>query len=230
MASPLVKIWQRVLVHWPLKLTLLSAATVLMLGPYMLLQRFRVFEPRTLPLTSIDEWAGFSAAWAWMYILQYVQVPLLPMFASSREQLWRYIVGFAAVCVAAFVVFFFWPIEGPRPAIEQREAANWLYQLLVSIDRPGNALPSLHVALSTYSMCFAHRLFGETSHRLARMRWLAFGWLIVALITWSTVATKQHYLFDGIAGFGIAVVAHHLVWRMPWFAGFAGEATPRQSA
>lgn len=207
----------RLLSEWRLKITLLTVATVLLLGPYMLLQRYRMFEPRSLGLTAIDEWAGFTAAWVWVYILQYIQVPLAPLLATTRDQLRKFLIGFAIVAAAAFVVFFVFPVEGPRPSAAQRETANWLYQLLIAIDRPGNALPSLHVALATYSMCFAHRLhFESTSHRRRRC-WLALGWISVALISWSTLATKQHYLVDGLTGFALAVIAHHLVWRTRLF-------------
>lgn len=207
----------RLLSAWRLKVALLAAAAALLLGPYMLLQRFRMFETRTLSLSAIDEWAGFSPAWVWVYVLQYLQVPAAPALATTRVDLRRYLIGYIIVALASFIVFFVFPVEGPRPSDEQREGANWLYQLLVAIDRPGNALPSQHVALATYSMCFAHRLTVESTSLAMRRFWLAVGWVIVALISWSTLATKQHYFVDAVTGFALGVVAHHLVWRLPLF-------------
>ena len=127
---------ERLLRHWRWKVTMLAGSMVLLLGVYLLLQRIRLFDPRTLPLTRVDQWADFSPAWIWVYVLQYVQVPIAPLLATSRDEIRRFLVGFIGVAMVSFIVFLLYPVEGPWPSPGQRDAANWIYHLLITIDRP----------------------------------------------------------------------------------------------
>jgi membrane-associated phospholipid phosphatase len=65
------------------------------------------------------------------------------------------------------------------------------------VDAPGNALPSLHVATALFTALWIQRLLREIGAP-ADLRHL--NWLWLALIVYSTLATKQHLALDVLAG------------------------------
>ena len=195
---------ERLRSHWPLKLWLGLLLGTFFCAGYFTLQRVTIREPRTFELTAVDRWTGFSPAWVWAYQSWYLLLPLA-WFAETREQLHRYALGFVLTTVVGFAFFLFWPVKGPRP---DQVRLDGMYALLVSYDTPLNTFPSLHVALSTYSVCF----FAAVTGKAARS-WVVVLAAWVLLVCYSTLATKQHYFVDLPAGVLLAVVAHTIAWR-----------------
>ena len=124
--------------------------------PYFGLQRVHLFPLRSVPATPLDALVAFDPAWVWAYASLALLVPLGPLLATRREELVRYAIGLAWLCAACFVVFLFFPVEGPRPATLPDDP---LYRFVVSQDRPSNSLPSLHAGLTLYSFLFCWRVF-----------------------------------------------------------------------
>lgn len=257
----------RFLTLWPtkLKLTLLIAPATLL--PYLALQRFSLFEPRTLELTWLDRAAGFAPGWVWVYVSYYPALVVGPWLATTAAHVRRFVVGWFLVAGVAWLCFLVYPVDGPRPPADAE--ANWLYRWLVEVDMPGNALPSLHLAFMTFAILFAdhvmrsprralrppnhalrsprHRArstqsrareeagrsspadraasdadarvdaIEETPAATSRVHRLAvhlIGWPWLALVGWSTMATKQHYFVDVVAGVALGVGGHALVGWM----------------
>jgi membrane-associated phospholipid phosphatase len=178
--------------------------------PYFTLQRVELFPRRTVPVLALDRAIPFEPAWLWAYLSLGLLVPLAPLLATRTDELARYARGLALLCLACFAAFLLVPVEGPRPAVPPDHGA---YQMLVAVDRPANSFPSLHAGLAVYSLVFALRVLRDGVATGTRRALAAAGCLWVALILYSTLATRQHWAVDLPAGMALAFAAHALTWR-----------------
>ena len=202
--------WARLRLELGPKVGVLLGLTVGICVPYFLLQRGTLFPLRTLPRTGLDAWIGFDPVWVWVYATIAVLVPLLPLQATSREELVRYAKGLALLCAACFAIFLLFPVEGPRPLAPPDQAS---YRALISVDSPTNSMPSLHAALTLYSFLFGHRVLrnvlgsaGRAAYALGAVAW-------TGAILYSTLALKQHWALDLPPGLALAWLAHRWAWR-----------------
>jgi membrane-associated phospholipid phosphatase len=195
----------RLLAAWQIKVGLTLAVTVLFCVPYIFLAHHAFFPVRTLPLTSLDRWAGFDLRWVWVYQSVYFFTGALPWLCRTREQLRTYLHGFLVLVVPCFLIYLLFPVAAPRPVVSE---APWMYRLLLSYDGPYNAMPSLHAGFMYLNIALVFRV-------VERVRpWAAagmIGWAL--LILWSTLATKQHYALDLLAGIVLAMLADWVAWR-----------------
>ncbi len=188
-----------------LKAALLVALTTLFCVPYVYLAHYAMFPVHDLPLTPLDHWAGFDTRWVWVYQSIYLITATLPWLASSRAQLMRYIHGFTILVIVCFAIYIFFPVRVPRPGVDSPTGMYWV---LLLYDGPYNAFPSLHAGFLYYTLAFARRVYGRPS------RGIAAGLIIwSALILWSTLATKEHYFIDLVAGIALAMVCDLAAWR-----------------
>ena len=96
---------------------------------------------------------------------------------------------------------------------------------ITTVDGPLNAFPSLHVGTLVYSLYWVMRLFGRTIRPL-----VAIGLLVWALlILFATLATKQHYAVDLLAGGLMGWAADGFAWRKAAFGDIASRTTRRKS-
>lgn len=200
----------RMLRNLPAKIGVWLGLAVGICVPYFSLQRLRLFPVREVPVTFVDRAIGLEPAFLWPYLSIALLVPLAPLLARSRTELSRYAWGLALLCVPCFVLFALLPVEGPRPDLPPDHP---LYRWLVSVDRPTNSLPSLHAGLTVYSLLYAERVLrGDLGGTRQRLLWVAGGaW--GALILFSTLATRQHWLVDLPPAVLLAWVAHRTAWR-----------------
>jgi membrane-associated phospholipid phosphatase len=114
--------------------------------------------------------------------------------------------GFAAVSLISFAAFILVPIENPKPHVPDPRGMYWL---LMQYDAPYTSLPSLHAGLLVYTLAFGRRILGDA---MPRGLWSAL--LVWAgLILYATVATKEHYAIDIVAGVALALVVDWWTWR-----------------
>jgi membrane-associated phospholipid phosphatase len=74
--------------------------------------------------------------------------------------------------------------------------------LLRKLDMTGNACPSLHVAAALFTALCLQSLL----RRIGCPAWLlALSWLWCVLIVYSTMAIKQHVMWDVVAGVLLAL-------------------------
>ena len=189
----------RILTLAPAKLLLGLGLTAGFLVGYARVQRWPAHEPLPPLLTPVDGWIPFQPAWIAVYLTLY-PVMAVAWLATTREQLVRYALGFTGISLVAFACFHLWPIRAPRPdALPE----TWIFELLAWLDEPYNTPPSLHVAFAV----FHARLLERLARPRAAVR--AGLWAWVVLVSYATLATKQHALVDVPAGAGL---------------GFAGDA------
>jgi hypothetical protein len=192
---------------WRFKLALYLVLSVAFSAVYFSLQRFPLFPPQTLPLSSLDRAIGFDPEAIYVYQSVYLLVPLFPFLAQTRGQLTQYTLGFVWLCGISFLIFAFLPIAGPRPDEPTHVA---MFRLMTSYDGKTNAIPSLHVGLAAYSVLFGHQL-SQSVPGLRPMVWVGAAWAL--LIAYAALATKQHYAVDVPPGVVLAWLAHRIASR-----------------
>ncbi len=215
--------WQRFRVLWPAKLRLTAIVTVLFWGCYLFLSRHALFPIHPLPMMWLDKWAGFQPhPWAWVYESIFLLTSVIPWLMVSREELRRYVTGFALLSGVCFVVFALFPVASPRPANLE---ANAFLIFITRVDGPLNAFPSLHAGCLVYTLALASRLFGRGRSSIVAALLLVWA----GLILFSTLATKQHYALDLLAGGLIGWAADRFAWRNSGCGDMASASTPRKS-
>ena len=197
----------RIATCWRLKLALSAALATFFCVPYFLIGNYPIVPVHTLPLSAIDRAIGFDPAfWVWIYQSEYLLINVTPWLSVDRAALLRYARGFLILCVVSFVCFAIYPIRAPKPQVDE---ATGMYWLLQQYDVPLNSLPSLHAALVVYTLRFAQKGLRPLYSRGTA----PFIWAWAGLILYATLATKEHYLVDIIAGALLALLVDAWVWR-----------------
>jgi membrane-associated phospholipid phosphatase len=208
----------RVRAQWRFKAALAVAIGALFTAAYLLIGHFPVAPVRHLPLTWLDRAIGFHPyAWVWIYQSVYVPINLIPWLADRRDDLRRYVAGFLLLTLVSFAVFVAWPIRAPKPPVENPRGMYWLLQ---QYDAPYNSLPSLHAALLVYTLAFGRRIVGDETPR--RLKLICVAW--AGLILYGTLATKEHYAVDIVAGVAFGLVADRWAWRAARRGGLLQDA------
>jgi membrane-associated phospholipid phosphatase len=83
--------------------------------------------------------------------------------------------------------------------------------LLRSLDLAGNACPSLHVATAIFTAMAMHHLLRDLKAPPLLRR---VSWVWCALIVYSTMAIKQHVLWDVLAGLALGLFFGWLYARL----------------
>lgn len=205
-----MRLRERLRAQLPAKIAVWLGLAVGICVPYFTLQRLELFPRREVPVLALDGAIRFEPSWLWAYLSLGLLVPLAPLLATRTDELARYARGLALLCLACFAAFLLVPVEGPRPVVPPDHGA---YRMLVAVDRPANSFPSLHAGLAVYSLLFAWRALRDDLSPAARRALAAAGGIWVALILYSTLATRQHWAVDLPAGMAVAVGAHTLAWR-----------------
>lgn len=143
-----------------------------------------------------------------MYASLWVYTSLVPAFQPSFSRLAVYGVGIGSVCAIGLLFFFFLPTAVPFAS------ADWFNDpalvVLRELDMTGNACPSLHVASAIFTAICLDR-------QLSSMRcphWLKISsWVWCVFIVYSTLAIKQHVMWDALAGLLLGLVCAWLYGR-----------------
>jgi membrane-associated phospholipid phosphatase len=199
--------WQRVGVLWPAKLRLTVFLSVWFWSVYLFLSRHAALPIHRLPTTPLDDWAGFRPyPWVWIYESNFLITGIIPWLMISLSELRRYAVGFLLLSGLSFLIFIIFPVASPRPA---NLDTNSTLMFITRLDGPLNAFPSLHAGCLVYTLALARRIFGR------HLNPVAFGCLLVwaSLILFATLATKQHYAIDLLAGGLVGMGADWIAWR-----------------
>lgn len=192
---------------WQLKLGATMVLSVIFWTGYLYLSRNAFFTLHELPMTWLDIWAGYRPQpWAWIYESVFLLTGIIPWLTVTREQLRRYLTGFALLSLASFAIFVLFPVASPRPTGVQ---STPFLIFITHVDGPLNAFPSLHAGCLVYNLALVKRLFKGAIHPLVTSGL----WIWAILILFGTLSTKQHYALDLLAGGILGWTADWLVWR-----------------
>ncbi len=187
-----------------MKIALALGCSAAFCVPYFSLQRLRPIEGRVLPFFWLDHVLSISSPWVVVYQSAYLPIFGVPFLLTTRAEIAAWLRGFFVICLPAFITFYIEPVLAPAP---RALSDNFLLSFVQLYDGQINCFPSLHAALSTYAAALGLQL--NRQHRNSNtVRALLKGGLIIATaaILLSTVATKQHYAVDLIAGVLLGLV------------------------
>lgn len=164
----------------------------------------RLLKGGVIPRITLDAHIPLWPIWTipYLLLLPYWLVMLVLMTMKMDEQRFRRIILAALISqyisVAIFILF---PTYIERPILDPADSSQALVAYLYSMDHVNNALPSMHMSLTTL---IALGCWGW----LPKLRWF---WAATIPITIaSTLFTKQHYVLDLVAGIVLASAAYLL--------------------
>jgi membrane-associated phospholipid phosphatase len=214
-------VWRRVQALAGEKLLLTATIGVLFWLGYSVLARQAWFPLRVPPRTWLDEAVPFHPElWAWIYLSQFGVSAVLPWLINTRELLRRHVTAVVLMTMLSFAVFLFFPVASPR--VPDGSAAM---RLIHTYDGGLNAFPSLHAAFAVVLTRLAWRVFGDRLHWTARLATVVWA----GAVLYSTLATRQHYAADVIAGAALGAFADGLAWRRR-AAGISAATTMSRSS
>jgi membrane-associated phospholipid phosphatase len=172
---------------------------------YIWTGRVHLGRPATLPMFAIDRLIPFIGWTVWIYHTQFFFLLLSVRALKTAAIISRAFYSMALASAFSFIAFFFYPTTIARPPVETGGLTAQAFQLLYAIDAASNCLPSLHAALAWLAALAVAE---------ERARFAAFAVLWAALISISTMTTKQHYFIDVMAGLAVAWVCGAISKRL----------------
>ena len=207
-----------------LKIVGVTVFTWLFFIGYFQLLRHPAHAMTVMPLTALDRLIPFQPEMLVAYFSLWFYVGLAPGLQRNFRELAVYGLWVGALCLTGLGLFHFWPTQVPPLMAGSSDVPG--FALLQGVDAPGNACPSMHVAVAIFTAIrvddVLRRARAPLPLRLANGLWFA-------AIAYSTLAVKQHVMLDVMAGalLGIAFAWPSMRWRpMPaaWAPAVFGGA------
>ena len=207
--------------HLALKMIGTTAVIWIFFIGYFHLLRNIAYPVTTMPLTPLDGLVPI-APWAIVpYLSLWFYVGIAPGLQRSFVELVVYGLWSVFLLLVGLGIFYRWPTRIPTFVFDRGGYPG--FEMLQGIDSPGNACPSLHVAIALFSAIWIDVQLRESGvppgYRYASALWFA-------AIAYSTLAIRQHVVIDVVAGalVGLIVALLSLAWR-PGRAGRVGRAS-----
>lgn len=199
-----------------LKIVGTTAFTWLFFIGYFQLLRHPAYPVAVMPLTPLDPLIPFQPEMLVAYFSLWFYVGLAPGLQQNFRELVVYGLWVGALCLAGLGLFHWWPTQVPPGMAGGSDFPG--FALLQGVDAPGNACPSMHVAVAMFT---AIRVDEVLRRVRAPLPLPLANWLWFAAIAWSTLAVKQHVVLDALAGalLGIAFAWPSMRWRPSPAAG-----------
>jgi hypothetical protein len=205
-------IGRRFLYLFALKTAGIAAFMALFFVGYFHTLRYPAYPVFEMPLTALDRLIPFQPSFLWAYASLWVYVGIPPGIQASFRSLLAYGAWITGLCGVGLASFYFWPTAVPPSGIPIDLAAHPGFAVLQGVDAAGNACPSLHVATAVFSGLWLARLLRD----VGAPAWLhAVNGVWGVLIVYSTVAIRQHVVWDVAAGalLGAVFAVASLHWR-----------------
>ena len=165
---------------------------------YFLAQRRHLGHTRQFN-SPLDNLIPFWPSWVWIYSGLYYPVILALVFTMQSYTMFAHTVfSFLVLLGMQIIVFFFFPVRVPaewRSYDCHTSVSHRLLAFVQSYDSLSNSIPSMHVSMSTLT---AIHLYGNLYPALGSYDLLVFAF--PAMIAFSAVFTKQHYIADLASG------------------------------
>lgn len=168
--------------------------------PYFIINRVTLDWPARDLGGPVDALIPFNPAWQLVYFSIFFYLFVLIAYIRDAELFRSVVFSFCSIQFACYAVFLLFPVGIQRPAdLDPRGSfLEWGTALNYAIDQPRNLFPSLHLGTAFMAALLLLRLQPRAG------RW-GLAW--ATLIGYSTMATRQHYFADVIAGIMVAIAA-----------------------
>jgi membrane-associated phospholipid phosphatase len=181
------------------KLILFSIGLAVFLIGYLVTNHFPLFEPRLLPVFEFEKQIPFIPQTGWIYTSDYVYLMVMT-YLLRKKPIDRYFWSFLTLNSINFSFYIAYPTIFPREnfPIESIDFGNSALYLARLVDAPTNCFPSSHIGA-----CMLGALFLLTISR--RYFFIFLSW--AALISFSTLTVKQHYVIDIPGGMIVGIIS-----------------------
>lgn len=194
-AFTLPNLHRRAMVDAPRKALCSALGMAVFFFLYFVIQNNPLFAVTTLAESWLDDLVGFQPWGLVPYLSLWLYITLVPAFLVERRQLLGFAAGAVALAAIGLGAFLLWPTAVPPPDIDWSLYPG--FEFLKTTDATGNACPSLHVAYAVFTALWFARLLPLLGAgpvvQCANLLW-------AGLITFSTLATKQHVAIDALFG------------------------------
>lgn len=153
-------------------------------------------------LSWLDQSIPFWRAWIWVYLSQYLMIPICFKLTTDPLEYTRLFYGILFSLLICAAVFLIYPTTMLRPENSLVDGLDCLRYYLYKLDEPTNCFPSLHVTLAILVGLYA------SHHKALMLQMTLWSWSILIIL--STLTFKQHYVLDVLGGVFVAIVAHRL--------------------
>lgn len=200
-----IELGERARDRWLLKTVCITAGISLFMAGYFELLHHPSGPVFEMPLTAFDRWISFRPGWVIAYLTLWFYVGLGPGLSRGGRALTHYGLWLGSLSITGLIFFYLWPTRMPRIAGETGDFPGMA--LLHGVDTAGNACPSMHVAAAVFTVLRIDAVL-RFARSPATLR--LFNALWCAAIVYSTLATRQHCLWDVAGGavlggvFGVA--------------------------
>lgn len=202
------ELWRRVRRLFWLKTAGITAFMWLFFSAYFYLLRHPSSAVFEMPLTALDRAIPFQPSTFVAYASLWFYVGIAPGLMLTLRELLRYLAWVAALCGAGLACFYFFP--SAVPPYDFGAAHDNGIAMLKGVDAAGNACPSLHVATALFSAIWIRRMLGTVGVPTP-LHWLNWAWF--GAIAYSTLAIKQHVVYDVLGGTLLALLFAWPAWR-----------------
>ena len=173
---------------------------------YMIPNHVHLFTPSYLPMFGFEKTIPFMGWTVWVYISDYIYIAAAFVLFSDKDNMNKIYYSQLLLLFVSMIIFFVLPTTYPRPtAVEYSGFTGMILNLLHSSDTPGNACPSIHVAMTFLA---GYGFLKEKKHLFG----LFMIWAV--LISLSTITVKQHYVLDVLGGFLMSVIFYYIGQRV----------------
>lgn len=183
----------------------------------------------TLISCPIDNIIPFNEWFIFPYFLWYITMPgslLLFMFKDREDFLRLCFLMFGGMTIAIAVYFVFPNGLNLRPETVPDNIAGKICGFLYTIDTPTNVCPSIHVSSAVATDMAIQK--SNTFKNNMPVRIISF--VIMVLISLSTMFVKQHSIVDALAGFVLSLVLFVIAYYTPFKNIFNKQASKSISA
>ena len=201
LSNALTQTWVRIRSGWFVKITATTLGISLFFIAYFWVMRHPRFEPGVVPAIWLDHAIGFEPAALPVYFSLWLYVSLAPALLKDVRELARFGTASVLLSAAGLAIFMLWPSKVPEFGIDWTQHPS--IQFLKAVDVAGNACPSMHVAFAVFAALWLHMVLIEI-RAPAALRWFNAIWCLA--IVWSTIATRQHVVYDVLAGAALGIV------------------------
>jgi membrane-associated phospholipid phosphatase len=182
--------------------------------PWFLALERKVISEYTSIHISLDDYIPFNEWFVIPYLLWflYIAVTILFLFFHSKDEFYRAAAFLFIGMTICLIIYTIWPNgQNLRPNLEQLGRDNILIRIvsmIYNMDTSTNVCPSIHVFNSIGAHIAIHK-----SEKLRKYKWVqATSFILMILISLSTMFLKQHSAFDTICAIILGIIMYLIVY------------------
>lgn len=180
----------------------------LVLIGYIVPNQFVLFQTHPVVLTRFDHWVALAPIWIWFYIAYYPLLIGAYFYTTGTAAQKAYVGAMTLATGVSCLVFVLFPTSIPRelyPLAPGTDLSTLMLAIIRGADESINCLPSMHVCMS---------FLAASAFTLVCGRWGRFiVWTLFLAICYSTMATKQHYFVDLVAGLALGLTCMAILMK-----------------